>query len=167
MHGNIENPADLRPALAAARDKLERFEQRVLNRHVMVRLRTQSPLHPFLLFRFFSLVFGVLFIVASIGIIVAPLFGREIAQRVLEFEAMFSGMPAPAVPALLAAGCLLFALCAHLAALVAGRSAALLPHEARQHQRLMSDVKRLEAQLAVSSRLTPSPADRRAEALFR
>lgn len=161
MHGQYEDPADLRPALDAARQKLERFERRVMNRQVLVRLRAQSPLHPFLIFRFLSVVLAVVCFVATLAVMVAPLVSRELAQQVIEFDAMFR-IDAPAVPALLGAGFLLFALCAHLAALVAGRSAPLLPHEARQHQRLISDVKRLEAQLAVSSRLTPSPAGRHA-----
>lgn len=167
MHGNFEDPADLRPALAAARDKLDRFERRVMNHQVLVRLRAQSPFHPFLLFRTLSLMLAVVLLVASVAVMLVPLAGRDAAEQVLAFETMFSGTPAPAIPGLLAVGCLLFALCAHLAALVAGRGAALLPHEARQHQRLTSDVKRLEAQLAVSSRVTPPPSDRRAEALFR
>lgn len=165
MHGDFEDPADLRPTLAAARDKLDRFERRVMNQQVLVRLRAHMPLHPFLLFRFLALALGVLFLVASVLVIVAPLVSREMAQRVVEFDAMFTTIPAPAVPALLGAGCLLFGLGAHLAALVAGRGAPLLAHEARQHQRLVSDVKRLEAQLAVSARLTPSPSTRRSEAL--
>ena len=46
----------------------------------------------------------------------------------------------------------------HQLALAAARNAPLLPHEAKQHQRLVADVKQLESRLAIEG--TPRPAVR-------
>ena len=164
MRDNIEDPANIEHALALAQDKLDRFERKVLNQHALVRLRANAPLHPFLIFRFLSLALCAVFVAATLAVMAAPLINRDIAAQVGDLDAMFPDLPLPAAAALLAGGFLLFALCAHLAAIVAGRSAPLLPGEARTHQRLTSDVKRLEAQLAVSARLTPRPTTDRMEA---
>ncbi len=154
---------DLGSALVIARDKLEEFERDTINRGVLTRLRSNSPFHPFLLVRALALMSAALLGVAAVSVMAAPLISRDLAQQIGQIDSA-SPLPLPAALGLLAACGLLFALGAHLAALVAGRSAPLLPHEARIHQRLVSDVKRLEAQHAVSQRLTPGPPSPRAHA---
>jgi len=151
---------DLGPQLEEAREKLARFERRILNRRVIERIRRSRPFHPFFLLRTLSVLASMVFGVAALGVMVASMFDRDIAVFVSRLEAA-SLLPVPAGLALIAVGALLFALCAHLALLVVGRSAPLLPHEAREHQRLVSDVKRLEATMAVHARLTPGTADPR------
>ncbi|MEN0062951.1 MAG: hypothetical protein AAGA48_12430 [Myxococcota bacterium] len=153
---------DLAPQLAVARDKLEKFERQTLNRRVIERLRSTRPFHPFLLLRSLSLFSTIVFGVAAIGVMLVSLIERDFAVIVSRLEAA-AVIPLPIALAMLAVCGLLFALCAHLALLVLGRSAPLLPHEARQHQRLVSDVKRLEATMAVQARLTPAPADPRVQ----
>lgn len=151
---------DLGPQLAVARDKLSRFERQVLNRRVIERLRHYQPFHPFLLLRTLSLFCAFMLGLGAVLVMVVSSIQREAAVFLSRIEEA-AVLPIPVGLALLAGCGLLFALCAHLALLVVGRSAPLLPHEARQHQRLTSDVKRLEAQMAVAARLTPSPADPR------
>lgn len=147
---------DVTVSLAQARQKLDTFERKTMNRNVLTRLRTRSPFHPFLVIRALALMATALLSVAAISIMVAPLLSRDIAIQIGRFDAV-TFLPLPVAVGLLAGGALLFAFGAHMAALVAGRNAPLLAQEARVHQRLVSDVKRLEAQKAVSARLTPRP----------
>ncbi len=156
----VERQDDLGPQLAMARDKLDRYERQTINRHVVERLRQHRPFHPFFLIRTFALLISAVLGLGAVAVMLAPMFDRDIAVMLSRIDAT-ALLPVPVALGVLAGACLLFAFGAHLALLVVGRSAPLLPHEARQHQHLMSDVKRLEATLAVQSRLTPAPADPR------
>ena len=148
------------PDLTMARDRLERFERQTINRRVIERLRRSRPFHPFLVLRTFALFVSSILGAGAIGVMIASMIERDIAVIISRFEEA-SAFPVPFAMLVLALCGLLFALGAHLALLVMGRSAPLLPHEAREHQRLVSDVKRIEAAMAVQARLTPSPADPR------
>ncbi|HHO54571.1 MAG TPA: hypothetical protein ENK18_27780 [Deltaproteobacteria bacterium] len=147
---------DVTVSLAQARQKLDTFERKTMNRNVLTRLRSRSPFHPFLVIRALALMLTALLSVGAITIMVAPLLSRDIAIMISQLDSATS-LPLPIAVGMLAGGALLFAFGAHMAALVAGRNAPLLTQEARIHQRLVSDVKRLEAQRAVSARLTPRP----------
>ena len=72
-----------------------------------------------------------------------------------------SGIPLPLVLGVLAGCALATMLAAHLAALSSARTAPLLPHEAKVHSRLVSEVRQIEAQRAVKERMTPRPASPR------
>lgn len=149
--------ADLNAPLAQARAELDVFEREVIRRGVVARLKRIRPLHPFLVARS-VLLYGAG--TAAAAVVVGPLlvqFGpRAVRTWIVALDgALAVGLPAAVV--LSATAALLLALSAHLLVVVAGRTSPLLPREARQHQRLVSDVKRLEAQMAVSARLTPPP----------
>ncbi|MEM6927032.1 MAG: hypothetical protein AAF602_08900 [Myxococcota bacterium] len=146
--------------MAQARDKLDKFERRTISRRVVDRLRHHRPFHPFFLLRGFSLFLASILGLGALAVMVVPMLDRDIAVMLSRLEDA-AVLPVPVALGVLAASCLLFAFGAHLALLVAGRTAPLLPHEARQHQRLVSDVKRIEATMAVQARLTPAPADPR------
>jgi len=156
-HGETMDWYELEQQLAVARDRLDTFERQTINRHVIERLRQSSPFHPFFLLRSLAVVLSILLGIAGVAVMITSMVERDVAVIVSRIEEA-SVLPLPVAFGLLAGCGLLFALCAHLALLVVGRSAPLLPHEAREHQRLVSDVKRIEATMAVQSRLTPSPA---------
>lgn len=138
-------------ALAAARDRLERFERSASPGELMARLRASSPMHPFLLFRGLAMLGAVL---------VMPFVSRDIAVQLAALDSA-AGIPLPFVLGVLAGCALATMLAAHLAALSSARSAPLLPHEAKIHSRLVSEVKQIEAQRAVKERMTPRPASPR------
>ena len=73
----------------------------------------------------------------------------------------FQRAPLPLVLGVLAGCAIATALAAHLAALSSARNAPMLPHEAKVHSRLVSEVKQIEAQRAVKERMTPRPASPR------
>ena len=152
----LQERQELAQQLEVARDKLDRFERTTINRRVIRRLRYSRPLHPLLLFRSLTLLVSGTFAVGAVAVMVASMVSRDIAVLASRIEAS-SMLPLPFGFGLLAIGGLLFALTAHLALLVVGRSAPLLPAEAKELQRLVSDVKRIEATMAVQARLPSAP----------
>ncbi len=148
---------ELEPQLELARTKLEDFERSARASDVIARLRLSSPFHPTLLVRLLAVLATLGCVALTITTLAAPLLSRDLAILLARLDAAV-GVPLPAVLGLRAFLGAITALGAHLGALAAGRSAPYLPHEARIHQRLVSDVKQLEAKQAVKKRMTPAPA---------
>lgn len=144
-------------ALAEARSRLEHFERSTTARELMARLRASSPMHPFLLSRALALLGTVACGGGAVGVLLVPLASRDLAVRLGALD-QASGIPLPLALALLAGCALATFIAAQLAALSAARNAPLLPHEARIHSRLVSDLRQIEAQRAVKERMTPGPA---------
>jgi hypothetical protein len=147
-------------ALAAARERLERFERSASSRELMARLRASSPMHPFLVFRSLAMLGAAACGAGALAVLLVPLVSRDVAVRLAALDSA-AGIPLPFVLIVLAGCALATMLAAHLAALASARSAPLLPQEAKIHSRLVSEVKQIEAQRAVKERMTPRPASPR------
>src|SRR5688500_5994687 len=130
-----ESKEDVDRLLAKARAELEEFEDSVDRKRLMQRLRSSSPAHPVLLFRF---LFGVLFVLCvatAVTLMAVATFNDEFASTLAKLEGVIATpLPEeiPVLPALF--GLLAFTMglawaTATLAALSLGREAQLLPWE--------------------------------------
>lgn len=153
----VDAEGDIEEELVAARKRLAEFESAGSTRDLLARLSASSPMHPFLIFR----TLGVLGAMGAIGVMVLVLLGsvlsRDVAQVVGTIEEVIF-LPVPVVLLLLAMMCGAGAVLGWIGAISAGRDAPFLPHEAKTHQRLVSDVQQLEARRSVKERITPKPA---------
>lgn len=149
-------------AIRDARDRLDAFERGTSRAELITRLRTSSPLHPFLLLRALALLATMATLAMAVAALALPLVPglSSAAELVMPFDEA-TGVPLFAILAVLVVCFFVVAAGAHFAAIAAARSAPLLAHEAKAHQRLVSDLKQLEAQRAVSARLTPRPSEPR------
>jgi hypothetical protein len=151
---------DLDAQIRDARTRLDAFERSFTARELLLRLRTHSPLHPFLVMRGLMLLASALTLVLAVVALTIPFLVPDAAEVIGRLDDA-AGVPLFAVLAVLVVCFFGVALGGHFAAITSARSAPLLPHEARQHQRLVSDLQQLEAQRAVNSRLTPVSAEPR------
>lgn len=165
MHENTESPEDVDRQLATARRILQDFEDGVDRQRLLLRLRTASPAHPVLLFRFGFAASVVLLVTAAILVMVVTQVNSDLARILARFEQVLplpEEIPAlPAVLGLLAMFMGLGWLMATLAALALGRDAQMLPWEQKQHQKLVNEVTRLTTQKAVMERIRNTPAGAR------
>jgi len=158
VYGWQDQDSELERELLHAHEQLERFERDTLAAHALRRLRRHAPFHPVLVLRALSLLCAALLALATLAVLLVPVVGdRQLTETLSRLD---GSLPLPVGLALLMGCALLFALGAHLAAMVFGRSAPLLPPQARQHQHLVRDVQRLEAMRTVSGRLAPGAAAR-------
>lgn len=157
MYSGEFNNGELDASINKAKADLEHFEQGFSSRELLSRLRSASPLHPILVLRFGLLTVTIFLAVAAVGSLSLPFLSNDVAEVVGQLDQSI-GVPLPGVIASLVPLFFLMALGVHYLALLLARSAPLLPHEARLHQRLVSDVKQLEAQRSVQRRMTPLSA---------
>ena len=155
--------ADFDDAIRQARKKLDAFERAASAEDLVVRLRRASPFHPFLVMRALALVGTAGILVLTIVSIFLPFIDHSLAEIVAGLDEA-TGVPLPAVLAVLVVCFFGMAIGAHFAALVAARNAPFLPHEAKAHQRLVADLQQLEAQRNVQRRMTPMAAETRSRA---
>jgi hypothetical protein len=140
--------------LEVARARLDAFERSRTASDYIARLKASSPLHPFLVARA-----GAGFIAAggaAAGLIalVTPYLSRDAATALAQLDVAL-GFPLFVAGLLLACCGMVMSVTAHFMAIGSGKEARLMPHEARTHQRLVSDVQQLEARKRTS---TPAPA---------
>jgi hypothetical protein len=148
---------DVQAALTAARQRLAAFEEEVEGTYLLARLKRSNRLHPLLIVRVVALLGTVLFVVATTAALVAPMLDRGLAHTVGALDTAL-GFPFPLAVGVCALCLGAMALAVHQLALGAARNAPMLPDQAKKHQRLMADVKQLEARLAFEG--TPRPAVR-------
>jgi hypothetical protein len=151
---------DFDAEIRKARVRLDKFERSASSGELVTRLRRHSPFHPFLMVRAVALFATAITLLLAVAALVVPFVTVEVAAVVARLDAA-SGVPLFAVFALLVICFFFVAVGAHFVALVSARNAPMLPDEARTHQRLVSDLKQLEAQRAVNSRMTPRSAEPR------
>jgi hypothetical protein len=151
---------DIEAAIRDAQRKLDKFERSASGASVLYRLRLASPLHPFLVIRALGLFAAIMLVLFAGAALVGPLVSDEAAEVLAHLDGS-AGLPLFAVLAVLVVCMFGVGAGAHFAAIAAGRSAPLLPHEARQHQRLVADLRQLEAQRAVQQRISPHGAEPR------
>jgi len=151
---------DFDAEIRKARLRLDKFERSATSGDLVTRLRQHSPFHPFLMVRAFALLATGTMLLLAIAALVMPFVSVQVAAVVARLDAA-AGVPLFAVFALLVICFFFVGVGAHFVALVAARNAPMLAHEARSHQRLVSDLKQLEAQRAVMSRMTPRSAEPR------
>ena len=148
---------DLEAEIAKSRQKLTEFEDGASWRDLVARLQRASPMHPFLVFRTACAGLFGLCVVALLLVLIGSVFSRDVAEVVNSIEtALF--LPMPVVFGFLAIVFAGGAVVSYVGAISAGRQAAYLPHEAKVHQRLLSEVQQLEAKRHVKERMTPKPA---------
>lgn len=141
-------------ALAKAKERLEAFEAKAFSEHRMARFRRESPRHPILLGMFFTMVGSGLMGVAGVLIALAPLVNADLARTYSTIPGM-SILPVGLV-GLAVCGIAVWGALYGLATVRAAQSP-LLPSAQSEHNRLRSDVQRLQAQKEVSKRLTETP----------
>jgi len=145
--------------LAEARRRVTDFE-RSTQADLIARLRAAEPLHPLLIVRALALVGCIGGSVATVGSLMVPWLDRGLAQRMAALEAA-SGLLIPVALGLLTVCAGVVLVSTQYAAAAAAVDAPWRPHEAKIHQRLVSDLRQLEAQTAVRDRLTPRSASPR------
>ena len=148
---------DVQQSLRQARERLAAFEEEMSRQNLITRLKTSSPGHPLLLARVGAALAGFGLVLVATLVLAAPVLGREAAVAVHQVDAAL-GFPLPIALGVLAMCAMAMAAAAHQLALGAARNAPFLPDEAKQHQRLVADVKQLESRLALEG--TPRPAVR-------
>jgi hypothetical protein len=148
---------DVRTQLQTARERLAAFEEASSRDHLLARLRAQSPGHPLILGRN-AAAFGAMgLVLTSLVSMSLPILDIDTAKRVNAIDTAL-GFPLAVALVVLAVCGLAMAVALHQLALGAARNAALLPEEAKKHQRLVADVKQLESRLAMEG--TPRPVVR-------
>jgi hypothetical protein len=150
-------PDDLEAEISKAKKKLADFESGASWRELTARLQASSPMSPFLLARSLGLVGAGATTLVMLVVVVGSVFSRDVAEIVNGVEEAIL-VPVPVVLAGLTAMLGVGALLGWMGAVSAGRDAPYLPHEAKVHQRLMSEVQQLEAKRHVKERMTPKPA---------
>lgn len=150
-------PDDLEAEITQAKKKLAEFEAGASWSELTARLQRSNPMHPFLLVR--TLAFGGMAVCAVVLLCTmgGSVFSRDIAEMVGKFEAAVF-VPFPLLMSTLAMALAFGGVLGWAGAVSAGREAPYLPHEAKVHQRLTSDVLQLEAKRTVKERMTPKPA---------
>lgn len=160
-----EGVADLEAQLEGARRKLQDFEDGVDRARLIDRLREASPAHPILLARTaFALLAGILALGALVSLMI-PFVNRDIARVVARIDQAMAfkpeGMPGLPLIFLFAALAMFFAYwMATFAALAFARDMPMMAWEARQHQKLVNEITRLQTQKAVMTRIQRSPRGR-------
>jgi len=152
--------ADSTERLADARQRLADFEESANQSDLIARLRAADPLHPLLVVRALALIGCLVGGVATVGSLLVPWIDRGLAQQMAALEAV-SGFAVPVALGLLTACAAVILISMQFAAATAGTNAPWRPHEAKIHQRLVSDLRQLEAQSSVRERLTPRGASPR------
>jgi hypothetical protein len=165
MDIGVEGLADLEALLESARRKLQDFEDGVDRARLIDRLREGAPAHPILLARTaFALLAGLLSVAALVSFLL-PFINRDIARIVARIDqaVVFKPEGTPGLPLLLllVAACMLFAyMMATFAALQFAHDMPMMAWEARQHQKLVNEITRLQTQKAVMARIQRSPRGR-------
>jgi hypothetical protein len=154
---SVDSPQE---RLAEARQRLADFEASVTQSDLVARLRAAHPLHPVLILRAFGAITCVASGAAALASLIVPWIDRSLAQQMVALEAS-SGLAIPVALGLLTVCAGVVMISAHFAAATVAVHAPWRPHEAKMHQRLVSDVRQLEAQAAVRDRLTPRGASPR------
>ncbi len=140
--------------LDQARQRLLAFERSRSTGDCISRIKRSSPLHPVLILRAGAGFVAMGSLVGAVVALALPFIAPQTGDSLSRLDASLT------VPLFVAgfAVCfcsLLIATAAHFMAVSLGRDSPLLPAEARTHQRLVSDVKQLEARKRTS---TPPPA---------
>lgn len=151
LYVSEENPEI---ALQNAKERLAAFEAKAFGENKMARFRRESPRHPLLLAMAFTLIGSVLTGGAGVVMAAAPLVSSDLARTLSESPALAT-LPV-ALVALGVCGALVYGALYGLATVRAANSP-LLPHAQSEHNRLRSDVQRLQAQKEVAKRLTETP----------
>mgnify|MGYP000362341272 CR=1 FL=1 len=148
---------DVHGSLREARAKLTAFEDEAESSNLLSRLQATNPGHPLLLGRTLAMLGSFALLVATVAVLAVPVASRDLAATVSRIQDTM-GFPLPIALGVctLCLGAMGMAL--HQLALGAARNAPMLPDEAKRHQRLVADVKQLEARIAVEG--TPRPAVR-------
>lgn len=150
-------PDELEAQIAQAKKKLAEFENGATWRDLTARLTAQSPLSPFLVARTLGLLGAGASIVLLLLVVLGSVVSRDVAEAVNGIEEAII-VPIPVILLALAGVLGVGAVLGWMGAVSAGRDAPYLPHEAKVHQRLMSDLQQLEAKRHVKERMTPKPA---------
>jgi hypothetical protein len=150
-------PDDLEGEILKAKKKLAEFENGSSYLELTARLAQSNPMHPFLLARTLSIAGATFCIILLLVALIGSAVSRDVAQAAGAVEDVLH-IPLPVALGVLTAVLGLFGLLGFGFAVSAGRDAPYLPHEAKVHQRLMSDVQQLEAKRSVKERMTPKPA---------
>jgi len=145
---------DVQAALKEARLRLAAFEEEAESSNLLTRLRRTNPGHPLLIGRTGAILVSCALLVGTVGVLAAPVFSRDFAGTVSRLNDTM-GFPLPVALGVctLAMGAMGMAL--HQLARGAARNAPMLPDEAKKHQRLVADVKQLEARITFEG--TPRP----------
>jgi len=148
---------DIQAALAEARQRLTDFEDDAEGSNLLTRLGRAQPGHPLLIGRTVAMLACFAFLVATAGILAVPALSRDLAGTVSRMQDAM-GFPLPVALGVCTVCLAALGMALHQLALGAARNAPMLPDEAKKHQRLVADVKQLEARLAYEG--TPKPAVR-------
>lgn len=145
---------DPETALKDAKQRLEAFEATAFGQNKMARFRRESPRHPILLALWLVGAGTVVCGIAGVVLATAPLVSSDLARTFSAMPAV-AGLPV-ALVALAVCGAISWAALYGLAVMRAANSP-LLPRDLSEHNRLRSDVQRLQAQKEVAKRLTETP----------
>jgi hypothetical protein len=150
-------PDDLEVEITKAKQKLDAFENGSTWRELTARLQASNRMHPFLLVRTMGVSGAMLSLTALLLVLMGSVFSRDVAEVIGSIESVVL-VPMPILLGLLAVFLGVGGLLGWIGSISAGREAPYLPHEAKVHQRLLSDVQQLEAKRSVKERMTPKPA---------
>lgn len=141
-------------ALETAKRRLAEFEEKAFAEKRMARFKHEAPRHPILIGMWLVMIGSGLVGITGVILAAAPLVSSDLART-------FSGM---AGMEFLPVGLVLIAVCGAIVygalygmATLRAAQSPLLPAAMAEHNRLRSDVQRLQAQQAVSKRLTETP----------
>src|SRR5688572_17604853 len=104
-------------AIRQARKRLDAFERSASSGELVTRLRTSSPLHPFLVLRALALISTAGTLVLTIVSLVIPFADNDLAEIIAQLDEA-TGVPLPGVLAVLVVCFFGIAVGAHFAALV-------------------------------------------------
>jgi hypothetical protein len=139
-------------SLMEAEDKLNRVEKGVTETAFIRRLDREAPLHPLLLvWRGCIALAGIIGILIVI-ILIAPEISTGAAVAIAQFDVV-PGVPLPMILALVGVVLMLFGFGMRQLAIMRAERSPMLTGELKQHQRLVNDVNRAQANADLHQRL--------------
>ena len=152
----METPEEIAGQLELARKRLKEFEEETESSVLLGRLRASNPFHLALVARVVTLLVMALGIVAAIGLLSLPWAIDPLPLWFTSLEDAFE-FPLPLLAAVFSCLMAFAYFGAGQAALAFARECPLMPHEQREHDRLLNEVKRLSSQKAIMDRVRATP----------
>jgi len=138
--------------LVQAEAKLDRMQQGVTDTAFIRRLGREAPLHPLLVLWRGCMALGGLIGILVVVILIAPEVSSAAASVIARFDVV-PGAPLPMILAIFGVVIMLFGFGMRQLALARAEKSPMLTGELRQHQRLVNDVNRAQANAELHQRL--------------
>lgn len=145
------NEDDIDAQLAAAKLRLEAFQDAATGDRLLSRLEREAPVHPLLVgYKFFIGLMAV-DVALALTVLAVPLVSMDWTRRIVGLE-MRTGMPLPILLLILAFCAAAIGLSLRYGAILRGQRSPLLVDEMKDHQAIASELARLSSKKRLQER---------------